>query len=309
MSDIEIKVNGQKLKFFDNVTLSTSIDAIASTFAFSSFYDLPEYEFSKIEVKRNRILIFSGVVIGKDVPNNVQLQPFTYRCYTKTGILEDCTLPQAAYPIQTANKTLKEIVNSICSNFNITVKIDPSAAGDVTGTYKIQNQEPDQKAKDIINSLCSQKNLVLSHNNKGDLIITKKVLGKQARIPLTLGANRTYNYRGFYGKYLVLGQQSILGDTERVAEETFNNIPSERNITKIQRDGDSGNTSNQALAMKYDSYKGNQQSIQFNDYFANVGDLVVFDRVKMIVNSMNYNYRAGSETCTINLLNTKIYER
>lgn len=309
MPDLEIKINGQKLKFFDNFSFSRSIDSIASTCSFSTFLDLQNYEFSEVEVKRNKALIFTGVVIGKDEPDNVQPEPFIYRCYSKTGILEDCSLPKSAYPIQTINKSLKEVVKSICNNFGIKVKIDSSASSNASKTYKLQDQEPDKKAKDIINSLCTQADLVLSHNAKGELIITKKVLGNQAKDSPYVGSNKTYNYRNFYNKYLVIGQQSITSDTERIAQETFNNIPTERSITKIQRDGDSGSTSNQALAMKNDSYKGNQQTIQRNNYFANVGDFEKFKGVKMIVNSMNYNLMAGKETCSINLLNTKIYER
>ena len=78
---------------------------------------------------------------------------------------------------------------------------------------------------------------------------------------------------------------------------------------QIQSDGDADSSIEQANAMKFDSYKSNSMTLEFHNYFGNVGEIYDIGGVKMIANSMSYNYKAGLETCTINLLNKKIYDR
>jgi hypothetical protein len=309
MPSLVIKINGKKLEFFDNVTLSKSIDAISSSFSFSSFYVIDDYEFATIEVLRNDIIIFKGSVFAPDFPNNAKPEPITYKCYSLTGILEDCPLPLSSYPIQTKNKSLKEIVDSICSSFDVVVKFDSSAESAINLKYTLQDQDPTAKASAIINKLCSQKNLILTHNSKGELIITKTLVGNNASPPLNTGSGKSYNYRKFYNKYLIIGQKSIKGGSSRQAEVFFDQIIEKRSITKKQSDGDAGSAQDQANALKFDSYKSNSLKLEFHDHFADTGEIYDIDGAKMISNAMNYNYNSTGETCTVDLLNAKVYDR
>jgi len=309
MPKIVIKINGEKLQYFDNLTLSTSIDAISSSLSFNTFYMINNYEFAKIEVVRNDIVIFTGKIIAPNFPNSAKPEPINYKCYSLTGELEDCTLPLDLYPIQTQNKSLKEIVESIVKSFDITVKFDASANSDINKKYTLQNQNPTDKASIIINKLCSQHDLILTNNSKGELLITKSIIGKQANFPIPIKNPKSYNYRKFYNSYLVLGQKSIKGGSSRKAVAKFTNVPENRNVSKIQKDGDSDSSIEQAKAMQYDSYKSNSMSVEFHNFFGNVGEIYDIAGVKMIANSINYNYNANSEICTVNLLNKKVYDR
>jgi len=309
MSEIIIKINGEKLEFFDNVVFSSQINSISSSFSFNTFYDIPLYEFAKIQVYRNNVLFFTGTVIEKIDPNNTSPEPFNYKCYSLTGILEDCTIPLESYPIQTKEKTLKEIVENLCNNFEITVKIDSSASSDISSEYEIKDQSPDSRVSDIINNLCSQQNLILTHNAKGELIITKKVLGNNETYPFIVKSQKRYNYRSFYYQYNVLGQQPANDDTEKEISTRFSNIDKKRTITVIQNEGDSSITQKQANAVRNDSYKSNSLNIEFNDFFANVGNIFIVDDVKCLCNSVNYNYNSKGETCAVSLLNSKVYQR
>ena len=304
-----IKINGEKLEFFDNIAFSTSLNAISSSFSFSTFYIIANYEFAKIEVLRDDVLYFTGKVIAPTFPNSAKPEPITYKCYSLTGELEDCTLPLSSYPIQTKNKSLKEIIEGIVLSFDIIVKFDKSADSDINKKYTLQNQNPTEKASSIINRLCTQYNLIVTHNAKGELIVTKKIIGEQANYPIPIKSPRSYNYRKFYNQYLILGQKSIKGGSSRQATAKFTNIPESRNISKIQKDGDADSSIEQANAMRAASYNSNSLTLEFHDYFGNVGEIYDIDDVKLIANSMNYSQKAGSETCTICLLNKRIYDR
>jgi len=309
MIELIIKINGEKLQFFDNVSLSTSIDAISSSFSFDTFYDVINYEFSKIEVLRDNIIIFTGKVFSKTVPNDNKPKPFNYQCYSTSGILEDCTIPLELYPLQSHNTTLKEIIEKICNYFEVIVKFDASAISDVNKKYTYEDQSPTTKVASIINKLCTEKNLIVTHNAKGELIITKSVIGNNAAPPILIKSNKSYNYRKFFNKYVVVGQKSFRGGSVREATATFEQIEEKRNTTKVLTSGDADSAQEQADSIKNDSYKSNKLKLDYHDYIANIGDIYEIEGVKLIANSMNYKYKAGLETCSVDLLNLKVYSR
>jgi hypothetical protein len=309
MPEIIIKINSQKLEFFNNLSFSTQINAISSSLSFDTFLDIQTYEFAKIEVLRNNFLMFTGKVFSKTLPNEPIPKPFNYKCYSLTGILEDSTIPISKYPIQTQNKTLKEIIENICNMFDITLKVDISANADVNKIYEFQDQSPQTKASEIINTLCSQNNLIVSHNAKGELIITKKIGTQSQFLPQIITSKKSYNYRKFYHDYVTLGQQSIGNDTIKQAVSRFSLIDENRNITTVQNNGDSGITQKQADAFKNDSYKSNTFDLNFHNEFIDVGKIFIINNVKSISNAMTYNYKAGSETCSVSMLNYKVYDR
>ena len=277
--------------------------------SFITFQDISDFSFADIEAMRDNVTIFKGKIISKSAPTSSQPEPITYQAYSTTGILEDSTIPLSGYPIQVQNKSLKEIVSTICSYFDVTVKFDISANSDINKKYILQDQSPDKKAKSIIDELCSQRNLLLTHNSKGELIITKNIVGKLANPPRELKITPNYNYRGFFNTYQVVGQQSVSDESERQATSTFDQIQKERIITSIQKDGNADAAQNQADSMKFDSYKSNSLNIDYHDYLASVGDVFIVNNNRFICNSLNYEYEAGKEGCTVSLLNEKVYTR
>ena len=309
MSKVQIKINGEKLTYFDSLTIERQINSIASTCSFMTFKDLSDYEYSDITILRDDIIIFGGVVVGKSVPNNIKPEPFTYNCYSSGGILMDCTIPLELYPLQSQGKTLEELVTNICDNFGVKIFIDSSAYSDCLLAYTLENNSPEQKVIDVINNLCAQRNIILSHENDGTILLTKNIIGSQQQPPRPISSTVNYDYTAFFYKYNIVGQQSITGDSAREASTTLDNINEKRTITKVQKDGENEDTIKQANSFKNDSYKANSQEIEYADYFPKIGGIYNIDGIKLLCNRYNYRYSAKEETCSLTLLNKKIYQR
>jgi hypothetical protein len=309
MAKITLKVDGKELKFFDSFSFSTAIDAGCSSIAFRSFMDISTFGYIKIEAFRNDVLIFTGEIIDKTIPNSVPPQPFTYKAETLTHILFESTLPTDAYPLQLENSTLKDIVEYICGFFEVTVIFDQSTSKEAGGTYKLADLGLGKTAGEIIDDLVTQLGLILSHDSQGQLIITKKIEQSEIILPMFTNNDKSFDLKKFYHNYIALGQAPINDDADIQAIAVFDNIDKRRNITQIQDSGGIDTIEKKAIGMRADSLKSIQQSLNFNNFFCNIGDYVVIDDAKLIVNQLDYSYNATGESASISVIDSKAYTR
>jgi hypothetical protein len=309
MSKITITVDGKELKFFDSFSFSSAIDAGGSSISFKSFTDISTFDYKKVEVERNKVLIFTGEIVNKEIPDTIPPEPFTYKALTLTHILFESTLPTTAYPLQLAKSTLKEIVEYICSFFEITVIFDQSTATEAKSKSKLAYLGLDKTAGEIINDLVTEEGLILSHDADGSLVIMKKIEQNEIKLQKYTANNKSFDLTKFFHNYIALGQAPIDKDADIQAIATFDNIDKRRNTTKIQDSGGVSTIEKKAAGMRSDSLKSVTQDLSFNNFFCNVGDYVIIDDLKLIVNSLDYSFNATGEVASISLFDSKIYER
>lgn len=309
MSQITIKINGKKLQFFDSFAYSVQINTISSGISFNSFIDFEDFGYQKVEVLRNGILIFTGEIKGKSRPESTPPNPISYKAESLTSILSESTLPTEAYPLQLENSTLKDIVEYICSFFNVEVVFDVSAISEANQTYELADLEIGKKAADIINELVTQVGLILTHDAYGRLIVTKSILQNQINLPRYLSSGKSFDLKKLYYNYIALGQAPIGEDQDIQAIARFTNIDQRRNITKIQDSGGVDTIENKALGMRADSLKAITQTLTFLNFFPSVGDFIKVDNNKLIINQLDYSLNFSGESTSISLLDSQIYER
>lgn len=308
MPKIELKIDGKKLKFFNNFSFTDQLDSIAGSISFSTFQDFDTFAYSKVEAYRDDLLIFTGEIVGKDIPEQVPPEPFTYRCESLTHILS-CTLPTEAYPLQLENSTLKDIVEYICGFFELEVVFDQSANAEADGQYKLSDLKLAEQASNIINELVTQVGCILSHDAYGHLIVTKNIEQNQITLPRYLSNNKSFNLKDFYYNYIALGQAPIGEDADIQAIARFDNIDQRRNITKIQDSGGVDTITKKAEGMRADSLKSIDQGLNFIGFFCNIGDFIKIGDNKLIINQLNYTYNSNGEASSINVVDSQVYER
>jgi len=309
MSVIILKIKGSELKFFDNFAYSTQIDSGSSSISFSSFQDLETFGYVKIEAYKDEVLIFTGEVINKNIPESIPPKPFIYKAESLPHILFESTLPVTAYPLQLENSTLKDIVEYICSFFDVTVLFDQSAETEAGSTYEISNLDFTKKAGELINDLVTNTGAILTHNSLGQLIITNSIEQSELLLPRYISNNKSFDLKKFFHNYIALGQAPIGNDADIQAIATFENIDSRRNITKIQNSGGIDAIEKKAIGMRSDSLKSIQHNLSFDNFFCNVGDFIKLGDLKLIINKLDYSYNASGEKASISLIDSQIYER
>lgn len=309
MSKIKLTVEGEELLFFDNFNFSSQIDGSASAISFNSFKDFKTFDYSFVQAFRNKVLIFTGEVINKGITIETPPKPINYKAESLTHILFESTLPTEAYPLQLENSTLKDIVEYICSFFEIAVIFDQSTESEASSTYKLADLKLGETAGSIINDLITEKGLILSHNVNGELIITKTIEQSEIILPRFTSDGKQFDLKKFYHNYIALGQAPIGQDADIQAIAAFDNIDARRNITKIQDSGGIDTIEKKALGMRADSLKSIQQSLNFNNFFCNIGDFVMLNDIKLIVNQIDYSLSSKGENASIYLIDSNIYVR
>lgn len=309
MSKVVIKIDGTELRFFDNFGYTAQIDTIFNTLSFDSFTDIPDFGYQKVEAYKDDLLIFTGEIVGKTVPQGTPPAPFNYKAESLPHILSECTLPTEAYPLQLENSTLKDIIDYICSFFNITFVFDQSASAESSGKYELSDLGLAKKAAELINDLVTRAGLILTTDSYGRLIATKTIEQSQVTLPRYLSNNKEFDLKAFYYNYIALGQAPVGQDADIQAIARFSNIDQRRNITQIQDSGGVGTVENMASGMRADSLKNISQSLTFPKFFCNVGNFVMIEDKKLIINSISYSYSSNSESSSISLIDSQIYER
>jgi hypothetical protein len=309
MAKLTLKINGKVFPFFNSFSYSVQIDAIASSISFNTYENFETFAYTPVQVFRDDVLIFTGEIIDKSRTDKTPPEPYNYKALSLTHVLSESTLPTEAYPLHLENSTLKDIVEFICGFFEVTVLFDISAESEANGQYKLSNLSLGEEASKIINQLVTDAGLILTHDAQGQLIITKEILQSEIRFPLFLSNNQAFDLTKFFHNYIALGQTPVTEDSDIQAIARFENIDQRRNTTKIQDSGDISTIEQKALGMRADSLKNIRQNLSFNDFFANVGDYVKLNDIKLVINQLDYSYNSSGEACNIGLLDSVIYER
>lgn len=90
------------------------------------------------------------------------------------GFLEDCEIPPEI-SLQSNGVSLYNIAKKICDKFKIKIKIEEGAKSDANKVLKSSSAGEAQNCKSYLTSLAVQKNIVLSHDEFGNLVFTKAV--------------------------------------------------------------------------------------------------------------------------------------
>ena len=309
MAKLELKINGEILRFFDTFSYSTQIDTISSSVSFNSFVNFDAFDYAPIEVYRNKVLIFTGEITNKSIPQETPPKPFNYKAESKTHILSESTLPTEAYPLELENSALIDIVEYICGFFDITVIFDQSAETEANSIYKLSDLGLGKTAAELINDLVTQVGLILTHDSMGRLIVTKSIIQSEIILPRWTSNKKSFDLKKFFHNYIALGQAPVGESDDIQAIASFSNIDERRNTTKIQDSGGIDTIESKAEAMRLDSLKSIKQGLSFDSFFCNIGDFVFLNDYKLVINQLNYSYNASGEVSSISIVDSQIYER
>lgn len=256
---ITIKVNGTNFDFFDSYDIGLRFDTIASTFSFNAVFDsqnslhrslFKPLSYSDVQIYWNGGLILTGVMINTSFSDSAKYETAKISGYSKTGILEDCTIAQESYPLDFEKLTLLEIATKLCDPFGITVVTDLSSEDLNIANLEIKSDsaKETQTVKSYLSSLCNQRNLILTHNEKGQLLITKVKARSnpvQHFVPESNPSTKmtiAVNGQAMFSETLVMKQASV--DTDNAGQSTVTNplVSTRRTTTAIQSSGTDNDT-------------------------------------------------------------------
>lgn len=180
---MKIKINGRNIEFFTGISLTFTLDSIASTFQFVARFN-PEnddhkeifkpLQFYTVEIYNdNDKLMFTGTILNTKFKSDSKNNLVAISGYSKSGILEDVTIPRKLFPLESLNRSFKDIASRLCSEYGIKLIVDSSVQNEVNRIYKKTVASPSDTVKGYLSKLATQRNILMSHNEKGQVILFK----------------------------------------------------------------------------------------------------------------------------------------
>lgn len=249
---MKVRINGKNIFFFTTGKITLKLDSIASTFEFSAFFSPQKIEHQEIfkplqyhdvEIFNSEDkLILTGTILNHVFDSDQYRNLVHISGYSKSGILEDVTIPPSDYPLESNQRSLLDISNRLGGLFGIKTNVFKGLANLVSGavispkglkektdyeSLKAKSKAvfgrtsagPTETIREYLSKLCSQKNVLLSHNEKGEIVLfqpeynqlPKFFFGKGNAIKITT----SYNGQAMHSHINVVRQPSM--DNEGVS--------------------------------------------------------------------------------------------
>lgn len=177
-NQVQISISGKVFEFWESVSIQRSLSTIDGV-TFQAPFD-PEdsnfreifrpFEFRDVDIRVGGALLFSGTMVNIDPIYEMDRRFVSVSCYSRPGVLMDCSLPKGAFPKNEINKQkLTGIAASVTSYFGLgyEFKDDPGPVFDRVAI------PPESRVFDFLTTLAKQRGLAISSNRGGDLVFQK----------------------------------------------------------------------------------------------------------------------------------------
>lgn len=222
---IDDRIHNRNVEFFNNFTLNLKYDSVASNFGFSVYYDPKNEEHIELvqvshyhiaNVEHNGEHLLRGYILSEVFKDSSKRGLVGISGYSLPGVLEDCNIPPSFYPLQYDGLTLRQISNKLISPFKFGFVVDDLVSSKMDMVYDVTTASEKQSIKSYLSSLASQKNIVLSHDEFGNLLFTQlktnvdPILNFDGGVPFT-EMNLSFNGQGMHSHITVMKQASSSG--------------------------------------------------------------------------------------------------
>lgn len=323
---MKIKINGNFYNFFNNISINYKLDSVASTFSFAARFNpdnklhreiFKPLQYHSVEIlSNNDELLLTGTVVATNLTSSSNRELQTISGYSKAGVIEDCTIPVSSYPLEKNKVSLDNIVRSVLQGFDVSYVVDKTAQLEMKMVYDKTVAGATETIKSFISKLASQRNIILSHNEKGDLLFFKPDFNSKSKLFLTVENTLTMklnaNGQSLHSKVSVIRQPSKDNSSLSPVDTVTNHLVAlKRPIVKVLSSGNETDTKKAADNIMAEELKNISFDVELNR-IENVkpGDLVdvlnpeisIYKRTTLVISSCVLKQTSSSETMSINLV-------
>lgn len=243
---MRIVINKKDFEYFTEYNINMVFDRIANSFSFTAKKDLFDYflEYPDCQIYDNdNNLLITGTVLAPNLNQTPSPEFISIYGYSKTGILEDCSIPNSIYPLQFDNLSLKQITSKILAPFGLDYKFDSIIATELNKKYTKIETQPGSSPKQLISDLAAQRNIFVSVTEKGELLFTRF---KKTNPVINIDAgdfglkklNLNINSQALHSEITIVKQASE--DNPDAGEYTIDNpyVEKYRPVTRVMDSGD-----------------------------------------------------------------------
>lgn len=326
-NEVAVIIEGQTFRFWENISITRAIDSmdlVEFTAPFDSEAEgfratFQPFTFKPLSITVGGEALFTGTLVAVDPKIENKRKVLSVGAYSLPGVLNDCTPPASAFPLEFNNQRLKEIAASIAAPFGITTEFQADQ-GDVFARVACN---PGKRALVFLIELAQQRNLIVSSSSIGHLIFLQSVevgnpvaLLSQGDIPV-LSISPAFSSQDYYShltgiKPVVVGTE---GSQFTVKNSRLQGVV--RPITFNVTDTESGGVKT-AVEAKSGRMFGNMASysVKLSTWRDTTGSLwkpnttikliapeaMIYSNYEFVIRSIVFNRDSASETATLNLV-------
>ncbi len=325
--EVAILIDGKRFRFWTNVRVTRSVDAMDTVQLMSPFESdnkdfrsiFKPFSFKKITVTVGGSPIFTGTMIGVNPSLENGQKIVNVSGYSLPGVLNDCTAPASSFPLEFNEQGLKDIAQKLASPFGLSVTFNAEQGA----PFERVACNPDKKILEFIAELARQRNLIISSNSRGSLLVWKSIdtgtpLAKleQGSSPV-LSVTSMFNPQNYYSNITGIEPVSIIGSGSQftVKNNLCNGVI--RPLTFNVLDTDSGGIK-KAVESKVGRMFGNMvtYSVTVNTWRDPQGylwnpntlinllapDAMVYNEYIFLIRSVSFERQDNQETAVLNLV-------
>lgn len=330
------RITNRTINFFNQFNLNLKYDSIASTFSFNFLFDpnnsdhkelacVSHYHIATLE--HGGELLLTGYILSQTFNHSIVKELVSIGGYSLSGFLEDCEIPPSLYPLQSDGLTLRQIANRLIQPFKLKLVVDPSVASRVDSVYDTSTASETQTIKGYLTELATQKNVLLSHNEKGNLVFTSAKTKQKPFLHFENGVIGTsmsfaFNGQGMHS-HITVQKQASVDEDDNAGESTVVNpyVPFVyRPTVKTQSSGNDNDTAlaarqllgaelkNMKLTIVTDRWQIDGKIIKPGIIISVINpEVYIYKKTLWFVESIDYVGDNKSVTATLNCVLPEVY--
>lgn len=171
---VRLVINGEEFTNFVIDDLTLTYNAITSTFGFSGLdnYAPKPLSYPKIEIYHDDELILTGTILNQSYSDESKPTLVSVSGYSKAGVLDDCTIPLSAMPMELNNMSLKEICEKLLPLYDLSFTFENSVSELINKKFEKVNFDYDKTLKSLIVELATERGIFVNHTSKGEVRFT-----------------------------------------------------------------------------------------------------------------------------------------
>lgn len=200
-NEVALLVGGKRFRFWTEISVTRSLDAM-DTIEFSAPFDADApgfreafrpFSYKPVQVTVGGELLFKGTMVSVVPSVTPERKTLSVGGYSRPGVLNDCTPPSSAYPLEFNNVALPEIAATLCYPFGIAVQFETDG-----GTaFERVAINPGSTILPFIASLARQRAHVVSSTPTGRLLFQTSADGAPVAV-LAQGASPVLSVTPFF---------------------------------------------------------------------------------------------------------------
>ena len=221
INETAVRIKGNRFRFWDTIEIVRSIDSFSTINIGVPFEpDAPDFKdnfrpfsFNDVDVLVGGIPLFSGFMMNIDPIVNPKSNIISVNAYSSPGVLNDCTAPASAFPLEWNGQGLQEISTFIASLFGLGVEF----RADQGAIFDQVSLIPAKKVLPFLIELSKKRNLIISNTVRGKLLFWRSTeIGNPVAIlkdgsPLS-SISPQFNSQGYYSDITGIEPVTFFGD-------------------------------------------------------------------------------------------------